>query len=290
MTKLFLKIPSVLRSLIMLVCAFGSYFLMASENTTLQVLGYILLGLMVVCLIYDRKAFKIEKAEREKAKRTKPTKAKVFVGKYPFVDTKDGYVLKWAYYNENIAGCRYLNVPYKELKIGANLTLVKDQNNAHDKNAIKVYYENKHIGYIHKNHIQEMFNNYSENESFIIETKLNSIDEANCRLQLQIGFYQKFSNEAFKINQVIKCIAVNTSTCQSEWRNTHALDYVRVDYNELGKIYKGDVLLGELKPADVKKLSTFARDFRVVYRVGVLQGNEEKGTLTGRIDAFVLED
>ena len=116
MTKLFLKIPSVLRSLIMLVCAFGSYFLMASENTTLQVLGYILLGLMVVCLIYDRKAFKIEKAEREKAKRTKPTKAKVFVGKYPFVDTKDGYVLKWAYYNENIAGCRYLNVPYKDLK------------------------------------------------------------------------------------------------------------------------------------------------------------------------------
>ena len=63
-----------------------------------------------------------------------------------------------------------------------------------------------------------------------------------------------------------------------------------VDFNEFGKIYKGDELLGELKPADVKKLSSFARDFRIVYRVGVLQGNEEKGTLTGRIDAFVLED
>ena len=84
MTKLFLKIPSVLRSVIMLACAFGAYFLMASDDTTLQIIGYVLLGLMVVCLIYDRKAMKIEKAEKEAEKRrmkekgvaTKPVKAK----------------------------------------------------------------------------------------------------------------------------------------------------------------------------------------------------------------------
>ena len=290
MLKLFLKIPSALRSIIMLTFAFGSYFLMINDNIVVQIIGYVLLGLMAICLFFDRRATKIEKEEKLRQQKMKPSKSKVFVGKYPFEDTKDGYVLKWAYYNENIAGSRYLNIPFKELKIGAKLTLVKDQTNAYDKNAIKVLYENKHIGYIHKNHIQEMFNKYSENESFIIETKLNSIDETNCRLQLQIGFYQKFSKEAFQINQIIKCNAINTSSNQDAWKNAHMLDYVRVDYNENGKIYIGNELLGELKASDIKKLSTFARDFRIIYRVGLLLGNEEKGTLTGRIDAYVLDD
>lgn len=290
MLKLFLKIPSALRSIIMLVFAFGSYFLMINDNVVVQVIGYVLLGLMALCLFFDRRATKIEKEEKLRQEKIRASKSKVFVGKYPFEDTKDGYVLKWAYYNENIAGSRYLNIPYNDLKLGAKLTLVKDNKNSYDPNAIKVLYENKHLGYIHKNHIQEMFNKYSENDSFLIEAKLNSIDATNCKLQLQIGFYQKFSNEAFQINQIIKCAAVNTASSQEVWKNVHLLDYVRVDYNENGKIYLGNELLGELKASDVKKLSTFARDFRIIYRVGLLQGNDEKGTLSGRIDAYVLED
>ena len=40
----------------------------------------------------------------------------------------------------------------------------------------------------------------------------------------------------------------------------------------------------------LKKLGNFARDFRIVYRIGAISGNEEKGTLTGRVDAYVIED
>ncbi len=292
MTRLFLKIPTAIRSIIMLALAFGSFLLMREkENLTLQIIGYVLLGLTAVFMFFDRKATKIEKMEKiEKKEREKEERRKVFVNKSPFEDTKGGYVLKWAYYNENIAGCRYLNIPYKELKVGVKLRLVKDKLNAHDKNAIKVFYENYHIGFIHKNHIQEMFNKYSENDNFIIEVKLNSIDEANCRLQLQIGFYQLFNNESFYINQVIKGVIINTSDKQEAWKNIHVNDFLRVDYNENGLIYKDDMLIGSLKNADFKKLSNFSRDFRIVYKVGAITGNEEKKNLTGRIDAYVIED
>lgn len=289
MLKLFLKIPTVFRSIIMLLCAVGAFLLMSQENKILEIIGYILMALTAMFIIYDRRATKIEKAENQARRNQKPSKGKLSVNKHPFDDTKNGYVLKWAYYNENIAGSRYLNIPYKELEIGSSLTLIKDKNNAYDKNAIKVFYENKHIGYIHKNHIQEMFNKYSEDETFLIEAKLNSIDEANTRLQLQIGFYQKFNQEAFSVNQVIKCIVVNTSSYQEAWKSVRVNDYLLVDFNE-GSVYNGEEKLGTLKLNDIKKLGNFARDFRVVYKVGAITGNEEKGNLTGRIDAYVLED
>ena len=289
MLKLFLKIPSLLRSFLTILLAFGAFVLMSKDDNNLKIIGYVLLGLMAIFMFYDRRATRIEKYEKEQKKKQKPVKSKVAVNKHPFEDTKNGYVLKWAYYNENIAGCRYLNIPYKELQIGSSLTLIKDQNNPHDKNAIKVFYEDKHIGYIHKNHIQEMFNKYSENESFLIEASLNSIDETNTRLQLQIGFYQMFNKESFNINQVIKSVVIKTNEYQSVWKNIHVLDYVSVDFNE-GFVYKDGQQIGELKSNDIKKLGNFARDFRIVYRIGAISGNEEKGTLTGRVDAYVIED
>jgi hypothetical protein len=289
MLKLFLKIPSLLRSLITIVLALGAFLLMSTDDKTLEIIGYVLLGLMALFMFYDRRATGVEKYEKEQSKNQKPIKNKISVSKYPFVDTKKGYVLRWAYYNENIAGSRYLNIPYKDLIIGSKLTLVKDENNQYDKNAIKVLYEDKHLGYIHKNHIQEMFNKYSEDETFKIEAILNSIDETNARLQLQIGFYQMFNKETFQINQVIKCAIANTSAYQEEWKNIHVLDYLRVDFNE-GFVYKDEKKIGELKANDIKKLGNFARDFRIVYRVGSVLGNEAKGNLTGRIDAYVIED
>lgn len=293
MTKLFLKIPSLFRTILMLVCAIGSYALMVSKNDLLEYIGYGVLGLMFVCLYYDRKATKIERELKRNAEKEKEAQAKknaISVGKYPFEDSKEGYVLKWAYYNENVAGSRYLNVPYKDLKVGTQLELVKDKLNIHDKNAIKVFYGKNHIGYIHKNHIQEMFNKYSEDERFVIETRLNSIDETNARLQLQIGFYQAFNTDSFKINQVIKFVAFSTFDKQEAWKDVCINDYVTVDYNDGGKIYKNGLLIGELKGSDYKKLSNFSRDFRIIYKVGALTGSIEKGNMTGRIDAYVIED
>jgi hypothetical protein len=98
-----------------------------------------------------------------------------------------------------------------------------------------------------------------------------------------------FNKETFQINQVIKCAIANTSLYQEEWKNIHVLDYLRVDFNE-GFVYKDEKKIGELKANDIKKLGNFARDFRIVYRVGSVLGNEAKGNLTGRIDAYVIED
>ena len=290
MTKLFLKIHFIGRTIILLGFGIGAFLLLGNETPVLKILGYVLLVLMFVALYYDRKATNIEKAEKRYKEQLNKNTQKVSVKKYPFAGTKEGYVLKWAFYNENVAGSRYLNIPYRDLKVGSKLTLVKDKSNQYDQNAIKVLYGNIHLGFIHKNKIQEMFNKYSEDSSYSIEVRLNSVDEVNKKLQLEIGFYQQFSQDKFDINQLIKFVVVNTKNHQDDWNNVHVNDYVQVEFDESGYVYKNQKVLGELKKSDFEKLSNLSGDFRIIYKVGAISGSKEKRNLTGRIDAYIISN
>jgi hypothetical protein len=290
MTKLFLKIHFVFRTILLLICGIGAFIMMGSDTTWVKICGYICLGLMAVIMYYDRRASAIEKYEKKEREEAFKNKQKLSTKKYPFSNSKAGYVLKWAYYNENIAGCRYLNIPYNELETGKPLTLVKDESNSHDKNAIKVMYGNIHLGYIHKNNIQEMFNKYSEQEDYVIEVRLNSIDEVNKKLQLEIGFYQKFDLNKFSINQFVRFVPVNTLAGQKEWENIRLNDYVEVEFGDTGVVTKDGKYLGELKVIDYKKLSVLSADFRIVYKVVAILGNKEKNNLSARIDAFIINN
>ena len=100
--------------------------------------------------------------------------------------------------SETIKGCNKLN----EIKI--------DSNNKYDENAIKLFQNGIHLGYIHKNYIQEMVLSYNKKEDYKIELILNKLDIENEELGFQIGFYQRYNSKSFNILNrfIIKCDSI----------------------------------------------------------------------------------
>ena len=87
-----------------------------------------------------------------------------------FINVIDDYILKYAYYREPVAGSKYLDLNLNELKEGVSIEFEIDSNNTHDDKAIKLFQNNIHIGYVHKNYIQDMVLFYElENVSCILK-------------------------------------------------------------------------------------------------------------------------
>ena len=217
----------------------------------------------------------------------KEYKEKHEIKKMPFDEVKEGYILKWSYYNEQIAGTRYLNIDYSKLKCGDELRLEKDPLNAHDKNAIKVYYKEMHIGFIHKNYIQEMFNKYSVDETFRIYVRLNSINEAEKRLSLEIGFYKRFEKKDYPILAIYKCAIYDTDKYLSNWDKVSNNEYVSIDLNDTAYVVSEGKRLGTLKYNECKYLYTLSGDFRYVGKIYSL--DKKDNSVVGRVEIYVIK-
>lgn len=124
-----------------------------------------------------------------------------------FLNAKDDYILKYAYYREPIAGSKYLDINLNSLKLNEEIEFEIDPNNKYDNNAIKLFQNGVHLGYIHKNYIQEMVLSYSKREDYKIELILNKLDLEKEELGFQIAFYQRYNTKSFNILNrfIIKC-------------------------------------------------------------------------------------
>ena len=116
-----------------------------------------------------------------------------------FLNVKDNYLLKYAYYREPVAGSKYLDLNLSELKLNEPIEYEIDPNNKYDENAIKLFQNGIHLGYIHKNYIQEMVVSYNKREDYKIELILNKLDIEKEELGFQIGFYQRYNSKSFNI-------------------------------------------------------------------------------------------
>ena len=127
-----------------------------------------------------------------------------------FLNVKDNYLLKYAYYREPIAGSKYLDLNLSELKLNESIEFEIDPNNKYDENAIKLFQNGIHLGYIHKNYIQEMVLSYNKREDYKIELILNKLEIENEELGFQIGFYQRYNSKSFNILNrfTIKCDSI----------------------------------------------------------------------------------
>ena len=114
-----------------------------------------------------------------------------------FLDVIDDYILKYAYYREPVAGSKYLDINLNDLNSFDPVVYEIDKNNEYDDKAIKLYQNNIHIGYVHKNYIQEMILSYSKRKNFKIEIYLSKIDFNKEEIRFQIGFYRKYSSTSF---------------------------------------------------------------------------------------------
>ena len=133
-----------------------------------------------------------------------------------FINVIDDYLLKYAYYREPVAGSKYLDINFDELKEGVSIEFEIDSSNTHDENAIKLYQNNIHIGYVHKNYIQDMIQTYSKKREYKIEIILNKIDIEKEELTFQIGFYQKYNTVSFNI---LNRFSVNSNAINNKYYN-----------------------------------------------------------------------
>lgn len=110
-----------------------------------------------------------------------------------FPESIPDYWLRYAYYDELLAGTGYRNINMKRIKKFGEVIFVKEPNNPHDPYAIKAIYGNMHIGYISKNSkMYDMLNDYLDVEGIKIISQITKIDAIQRRIYLQIGYY--FSN------------------------------------------------------------------------------------------------
>ena len=94
----------------------------------------------------------------------------------------------------NIAGFMYWDgcIASEELKMGAKLELVREENNSHDHNAVAIYYGDMKLGFIpsKKNELISQFLDMGHSEVF--ETRVCQIDEeAHPEQQVHINIYIK---------------------------------------------------------------------------------------------------
>lgn len=133
-----------------------------------------------------------------------------------FLSVIDDYILKYAYYREPVAGSKYLELNLNNLNLGEPLDYEIDLNNQYDDKAIKLYQGNIHIGYVHKNYIQEMVQVYSNRKDYKIEISLNRIDIEKEELIYQIAFYQKYNTKTFNI---LNRFSVNANAIKDKYYN-----------------------------------------------------------------------
>lgn len=92
----------------------------------------------------------------------------------------------------NVAGMRYWDgaLVLDELKVGANLTMIVEENNPHDPDAVALYWENTKIGYIPKdsNWLPAQLLRFGHND--VLECRILKVNtEADTWKQVQAGIY-----------------------------------------------------------------------------------------------------
>lgn len=288
MKRIIKKIPAMIRALLMIALALISLILFSLNNKVTQAIAPVPMVFFFVLTYFDRKINKEEEQEKVKELEKKKSNEKKVTNKYPFDDIKGAYILKWAYYNENVAGSRYLKIDYSKLECGEKVELVLDPTNPHDPNAIRILFKGQHLGYIHKNYIQEMFLKYHGSDEFYIEARLNSIDEKNGKMQIQIGFYKCFNMKDFPPTKLVQTTIINTSAHQDAWKNVVAGEFVDIRLENTVKVYKDNNLLGEIKYSEGKKVLDLSTDFGVVARITNVTGVANK-SMTGKLDLYVIK-
>jgi hypothetical protein len=89
----------------------------------------------------------------------------------------------------HIAGFTYYNGVdvFENLKIGTNLTLHAEPENRHDPNAVVIYYEEKPIGYVPRDHNKLLSKFLNLGYLDLFETKINQLSpEAHPEHQVRV--------------------------------------------------------------------------------------------------------
>lgn len=92
----------------------------------------------------------------------------------------------------NVAGMRYWDgaLVLDELKVGANLTMIVEENNPHDPDAVALYWKDTKIGYVPRdlNWLPALLLRFGHRD--VLECRILKVNkEADTWKQIQVGIY-----------------------------------------------------------------------------------------------------
>ena len=94
----------------------------------------------------------------------------------------------------NIAGFMYWDgcIAYKQLKMGTELELVREEYNRHDSNAVALYYKDMKLGFIPKRHNELLCQFLEMGHADVFEVRVCQINkDAHPEHQIHINVYIK---------------------------------------------------------------------------------------------------
>lgn len=118
----------------------------------------------------------------------------------------------------NVAGMRYWDgaLVLDELKVGANLTMVVEENNPHDPDAVALYWKDTKIGYVPRdlNWLPALLLRFGHHD--VLECRILKVNkEADTWKQLQVGIYVTDKSNNQQISPILKrdyCSHLHAST------------------------------------------------------------------------------
>ena len=215
------------------------------------------------------------------------------------------HILKWKYYDVYVTGCQFQNINYDTIQLGSKVSFVKEPDNQYDPKAIKVMLGNSLLGYLKKDsQMQDMVNNYLENDDYYVLANINDFDKEKKQIQLQIAFYKQFDEDECPVEDKLVCSIVKSSKKDfyGESRQDNYLALDSGDFVSLSVNYESDGEdtyivenesggeLGEISAKQSEKIRSYdAEGKEMICRIKEVTENPDSGKYGAKVEVFILE-
>ena len=219
--------------------------------------------------------------------------------KFAFID--DEYYLKYSYYDVEVRGVEYGDFDISTIPIDKALYFEFAPDNAYDKNAIRVLYNNCFIGYVPKNNLQKMMKDFYEDDHGQVRGFISRVDEHSKKIYMGLGFYKELTDEELKQLPHVDVSLTKTSkkdffgiSRQENLDSVSEGDEIYMDYQYDTETYLitddfGNEL-GEINTNKSEQLQAYEDEGKEFYGVILEIGYSDSGKNTCKVRIFIREE
>lgn len=128
---------------------------------------------------------------------------------FKFID--ENMILKYAYYDVDVKGTNHRDFDITKIDIDKEVQFENEPSNEYDENAIKIMYNDTHIGYVPKNNMQKMIKDFTDKENRKVEAFIRDVNEDTKEIHIYIGFYVSMVDEELEKIEHIDTSLIKTA-------------------------------------------------------------------------------
>jgi len=208
-------------------------------------------------------------------------------------------ILKYAYYDVDVKGTDHRDFDITKIDIDKEVQFENDPSNEYDKNAIKIMYNDTHIGYVPKNNLQKMIKDFTDKENRKVEAFIRDVNEDTKEIHIYIGFYVSMVDEELeKIEHIDTSLIKTTKKEEFGGSRQENLDLCSVgDELDLDYQYETETYivcdsygneLGEVNSKISDKLQDAEDNEKRLYATILNLDETDSGNITCKIRIFII--